>query len=122
MTDAFHITRGEYGIARLGEFNLNKMETIIVNNIAVCYSELNERDKGIELLEKVAYSFEKSEVDIKFRYLPLALIYINLCFYYEETDQFEKAIALADKSICYAIECMRGDFLGGLLEEKTYTS
>lgn len=121
LTDAFHITRGKFGILNLGEFHLSKVEAVIINNIAICYKEGGEIYKSIELLEKAVKSFENSKVDTRFYYIPLSLIYMNLCVCYEETDQYEKAIAFADKSICYAIDCMRGDFLGFLLEEKTYT-
>lgn len=121
LKEAFRITREEFGFSKLGEFILNKAETIIVNHIAVCYKAIGKIHKSIEILEKVVYSFENSKVDIKFRYVPLSLIYLNLCRYYEETNQFSKALELADRSISYAINCSRGDFLGFLIEEKAFT-
>ena len=121
LTDAFNITRGDTGLAGLGKFVLSKTEATIINNIAVCYKMVNRQDKSIELLEKAALSYGNSRIDLKYRYVPLALIYSNLCAYYEETDQFDKALELADKTIRFSIECLRGDFLGFMLEEKTYT-
>jgi hypothetical protein len=121
LTDAFNITRGDTGLAGIGKFVLSKAEATIINNIAVCYKMVNRQDKSIELLEKAALSYGNSRIDLKYRYVPLALIYSNLCAYYEETDQFDKALELADKTIRYSIECLRGDFLGFMLEEKTYT-
>lgn len=67
-------------------------------------------------------SYENSKIELKYRCVPLNLIYSNLCAYYEETDQFDKALSLADKTIRYSIECLRGNFLGFLLEERTYTT
>ena len=120
LTEAFNITRGDIGIDGMGEFVLSKMEAVITNDIAICYKEMEYRNKSIELLERVIQSYESSRVDLKHRYVPLVLVYTNLCRYYEETDQFEKAIEFADKAIRYSIECIRGDFLGFLLEERTY--
>ena len=120
LTEAFNITRGDIGIDGMGEFVLSKMEVVITNDIAICYKEMEYRNKSIELLERVIQSYESSRVDLKHRYVPLVLVYTNLCRYYEETDQFEKAIEFADKAIRYSIECIRGDFLGFLLEERTY--
>ena len=37
-------------------------------------------------------------------------------------NRFDDAISLADKAIKYYIKCNRGDKLGFLVEEKTYTN
>lgn len=121
LTKAFCITRGEEGFLKIGNYLLSRAESLLLNNIAVCYKELGSSFKSIEILEKIVYSFENSKVDLRLRYIPLSLVYRNLCTYYEETNQFEKAIKLIDKSISYSLVCMRGDFIGFLLEEKAYT-
>lgn len=121
LVRAFNITRGKVGIDRVGEFVPSRAEAIIANNIAICFKRMNMRDKSMELLEKIILSYERSKIELKYRYVPLALIYNNLCTFYEEGSQFEKATALINKTVRYSIECLRGDFLGFLLEERTYT-
>lgn len=120
LIKAFNITRGDMGIDRIGEFILSKAEAVLINNLAICYALMDMKGKSIELLEKAVSAYKNSKIELKYRYVPLALMYTNLCCYYEETNQFKKAIELIDKTIKYSIECFRGDFLGFLLVERTY--
>ena len=122
LIKAFNITRGRSGFDKLGEFVPSRTEALIINNIAVCYKRSGMLKKSIEVLEKLIMSYENSKIELKYRCVPLNLIYSNLCAYYEETNQFDKALSLADKTIRYSIECLRGNFLGFLLEERTYTT
>lgn len=121
LIKAFSIIRGEMGLDNVGRFVPSRAEAIIINGIAVCYEAIGETDKSIELLEKTVMAYERSKVNMKYRYIPLALLYVTLCSAYEETNRFEKAVQYADKTINYSISSLRGDFLGFLLEEKTYT-
>lgn len=121
LKKAFRIIRGDDALLNLGNFVLSRTETFLLNNIAICFHDIGENERSIELLERVKKSFENSKVDLKLRYIPLSLIYTTLSIYYEESNQFEKAIFLINRTIAYALECKRGDFLGFLLEEKTYT-
>ena len=122
LIKAFNITRGHSGFDKLGEFVPSRTEALIINNIAVCYKRNGMLKKSIEVLEKLIMSYENSKIELKYRCVPLNLIYCSLCVCYEETDQFDKALSLADKTIRYSIECLRGNFLGYLLEERTYTA
>ena len=63
--------------------------------------------KSVEILEKAIKGYERSKIDVK---------------RYEEIDRFEDSIHLTDKVIKNLISCKRGDELGFLVEEKTYTT
>ena len=76
---------------------------------------------GIFVKVRLLTSRIQGKVNMKYRYIPLALLYVTLCSAYEETNRFEKTIQYADMTIEYSISSLRGDFLVFLLEEKTYT-
>lgn len=121
LIEAFYLTRGEIGgIDQLGEFIPSKTEALIVNHMAICYEKIGNREKAIVLLERLLKGYRKDRVDLKYRYSPLGIIYYNLCAYYEEADLFEEAIDLANEAIQFAIKSNRIDYLGLLLEERTF--
>ena len=122
LEKAFLITRTDKHLENLGRFVTTDLEAKIVNMMAICYEKLGDRNKSIKLLEKLKEGYEKSSVTKRYHRILLGLLYINLCTYYEEINRFEDAINLADKAIKYYITCRRGDELGFLVEEKTYTT
>ena len=78
--------------------------------------------KSVEILEKAIKGYERSKIDVKRYEIPFILLSVNLCARYEEIDRFEDSIHLTDKVIKNLISCKRGDELGFLVEEKTYTT
>ena len=78
--------------------------------------------KSVEILEKATKGYERSKIDVKRYEIPFILLSVNLCARYEEIDRFEDSIHLTDKVIKNLISCKRGDELGFLVEEKTYTT
>ena len=121
LEKAFLITRTDKHLENLGRFVTTDLEAKIVNMMAICYEKLGDRNKSIKLLEKLKEGYEKSSVTKRYHRILLGLLYINLCTYYEEINRFEDAINLADKAIKYYITCRRGDKLGTLIGERTYT-
>ena len=122
LENAFLITRNDKHLKNLGKFVTTDLEAKIINMMALCYEILGDRNESIKLLEKLKEGYERSKVIDRNHRIPIGLLYTNLCTYYEEMNRFDDAISLADKAIKYYIKCNRGDNLGFLVEEKTYTN
>ena len=122
LENAFRITRNDKHLKNLGKFVTTDLEAKIINMMALCYEILGDRNESIKLLEKLKEGYERSKVTDRNHRIPIGLLYTNLCTYYEEMNRFDDAISLAYKAIKYYIKCNRGDKLGFLVEEKTYTS
>ena len=122
LENAFLITRNDKHLKNLGKFVTTDLEAKIINMMALCYEILGDRNESIKLLEKLKEGYERSKVTDRNHRIPIGLLYTNLCTYYEEMNRFDEAISLADEAIKYYIKCNRGDKLGFLVEEKTYTN
>lgn len=118
---AFGITRRNVGGKQLPDVVLNRTENYIINYIARCYDEIGEKEKSIELLEKMLQGYENSRVDLKYHYVEVALLYQHLAIDYEETNQLETALVWCEHSIKFDLECKKTNMLGFMLEEKRYT-
>lgn len=118
---AFGITRRNVGTEQLPDVVLNRTENYIINYIARCYDEMGEKEKSIELLEKMLQGYENSRVDLKYHYVEVALLYQHLAIDYEETDQLETALVWCERSISFDLICKKANVLGFMLEEKRYT-
>ena len=122
LENAFLITRKDKHLENLGRFVTTDLEAKIINMMAVCYKQTGHINKSLDLLENLKKGYERSKVTDRNHRRPIGLLYTNLCTYYEEMNRFDDAISLADKAIKYYIKCNRGDKLGYLVEEKTYTN
>ena len=122
LENAFLITRKDKHLENLGRFVTTDLEAKIINMMAVCYKQTGHKNKSIDLLENLKKGYERSKVTDRNHRIPIGLLYTNLCTYYEEMNRFDEAISLADEAIKYYIKCNRGDKLGFLVEEKTYTN
>ena len=122
LENAFLITRKDKHLENLGRFVTTDLEAKIINMMAVCYKQTGHINKSIDLLENLKKGYERSKVTDRNHRIPIGLLYTNLCTYYEEMNRFDEAISLADEAIKYYIKCNRGDKLGFLVEEKTYTN
>ena len=122
LEDAFRITRKDKHLENLGRFVTTDLEAKIINMMAVCYKQTGHINKSLDLLENLKKGYERSKVTDRDHRIPIGLLYTNLCTYYEEMNRFDEAISLADEAIKYYIKCNRGDKLGFLVEEKTYTN
>ena len=122
LENAFRITRNDKHLKNLGKFVTTDLEAKIINMMAVCYKQTGHINKSLDLLENLRKGYERSKVTDRNHRIPIGLLYTNLCTYYEEMNRFDEAISLADEAIKYYIKCNRGDKLGFLVEEKTYTN
>lgn len=118
--EALKVTR-KNGIEQLDGIVFSRMETFIINYIARCYGQINQKEKGTELVEKVVKGYESSKVDLKYHYTSLALLYQHIAVNCEESNEFERAIFWCDKAILLDLRCHRGLNIGLLLEEKIYS-
>ena len=122
LENAFLITRKDKHLKNLGRFVTTDLEAKIINMMAVCYKQTGHINKSLDLLENLKKGYERSKVTDRNHRIPIGLLYTNLCTYYEEMNRFDDAISLADEAIKYYIKCNRGNKLGFLVEEKTYTN
>lgn len=121
LMEALSITRGINPLKSLGEYVPRRIEAMIISNLAICYQRVGQPEKAIELLEKLIAGYEKSKVSQRLNYASLSVLYANLAIFYEENERFLEGILLSDKAIQYSFSCMRGEYLGEMLQEKTYT-
>lgn len=121
LEEAFFIGRGKEGLLRLGDYIPNMTETMIINNMALCYRRMGRIGEGVSLLEKAIAGYENSRVSRRRNYASLSVLYANLAIFYEESRRFKEGIEISDKAIVYALSCYRGEHLAELLQEKTYT-
>ena len=122
LEKAFLITRTDKHLENLGKFVTTDLEAKIVNMMSICYKQIGNINKSVELLENAVKGYERSKIDEKRHEIPFVLLCTNLCGNYEEIGRFEESISIADKTIKKLISCQRGDELGFLVEEKTYTT
>ncbi|WP_075717649.1 helix-turn-helix domain-containing protein [Roseburia sp. 499] len=119
--EAFRITRKNCKIEDLSKIVLTKYETMIINYIARMYSELNKKKKSIYILEQVLKGFEESRIDLKYHFASVSIIYESLSGYYEEDNQFEKALKFCEKGILFELRCERGNSIGNYIMQQAYT-
>lgn len=119
--EALQITRKNMGLEQIDEVVLGRMEAMIVNYIAVNYYEMGRREEAITILEKVKSGYENSKIDLKYHYVAMSLIYVNLSGNYEECDFFEKAILACEDGIKLELRCNRGSMLGFFIKQRAYT-
>lgn len=120
--EALRITRKNMGLEQIDEVVLSRMEAMIVNYIAVNYYEMGRREEAITILEKVKLGYENSKVDLKYHYVAMSLIYVNLSDYYEVSDRFEEAILACETGARFELRCKRGNVLGYFVEQRAYTT
>ncbi len=119
--EALKVTRKK-GMEQLDGIVFSRMETLIINYIARCYSELNNLSKATEVIERVLKGYEDSKVDLRYRYAPLAILYQNMIVNYEECNLLEEAVKLCDKTILHDLKCQRGVNIGYAFEKRVYCS
>lgn len=119
--EAFHITRPMADISEIGQIVLSRMEVIILNYIAICYSRINDKSKAVEILENIVKSYERSKVDLKHYYASLCLVYTNLAGWCESLGRLEEASLWCEREIRLELECKRGLNIGYILAQKCYT-
>lgn len=120
--EALQITRKNMELEQIDQVVLGRMEAMIVNYIAVTYYEMGKRQEAIAILERVKLGYENSKVDLKYRYVAMSLIYVNLSAYYEECNQFEEAIIACKTGARLELKCKRGSMLGFFVEQRAYTT
>lgn len=118
---AFNITKKGITFDKLDQVILNRMETFILNYIGICNRRMGNREKSIELLEKILKTYENSKVDLKHHYPVISLIYVNLAEMYEEIDKFDESIMWCNRAIKFDLECKRGISIGDAVSEKRYS-
>ncbi len=118
--EAFRITRGDIPIERINEVVLSRREATILNYVAICYKDLGDEEKAIDLLQRVVEGYELSKSDTRHHFTALSLIYINLCKCYEKKRRYVEAMDVCNKSIYFSIRCQKGLSIGYMLSKKTY--
>ena len=121
LEKAFLITRTDKHLENLGKFVTTDLEAKIVNMMSICYKQIGNINKSVELLENAVKGYERSKIDVKRHEISFILLSVNLCTVYEEMDRFEESISLTDKTIRNILSYHRGHMLGILLLEKVYT-
>ena len=117
---ALRITQKKLKLKNLDKVILNRTELMILNYMTRCLDKLGQKEKTIEILEKVIKGYEKSKVDLKYHYPSLSLTYTHIAGISEECNRFEESMRWCDDAIKFDLLCKRGLQLGFMLEERIY--
>lgn len=117
---AFAITKKGIAYDEIDDVVLNRMETLILIYISICNRRMGNKEKAIELLERIIKLYEKSKVDLIFHYSVISIICANLADLYEEIDEFDDSIQWSNRTIEFDLKCKRGINIGYAISEKTY--
>ena len=72
---ALRITQKRLKLENLDKVILNRTELMILNYMTRCLDKLGQKEKTIEILEKVIKGYERSKVDLKYHYHSVILLY-----------------------------------------------
>lgn len=96
----------------LYEYPLTDRESNILNLIAIQYCEIGEKEKGIEIWQKILKNYEEKAIDRPFFMRRWELISSNLCGRMQEEGYVEETINLCKKILKYTLQAGRGKILG----------
>ena len=94
------------------EYPLTDRESNILNLIAIQYCEIGEKEKGIEIWQKILKNYEEKAIDRLFFMRRWELISSNLCGRMQEEGYVEETINLCKKILKYTLQAGRGKILG----------
>ena len=118
--EAIQLTCPKYGINRLPRI-LSFEEIIILNNIAVCYSQMGNVDRGISILYHLKRYYENQIMNPEEILRSQPLILYNLSKYLGISGRYDECIEVADLGIRIARETGRCTYLDGLLYNRAWS-
>lgn len=118
--EAYCITKEQFNVEELERIVPSRIESNIINYLSTCYKKIGKVNDAITILEKVAKAYERSDVDIKYHYAPIMLIYENLMDAYEIANFFDKAVKIGNILIELEFRCQRALSMGFVYSEKEY--
>lgn len=96
-------------------------EIILLNNIAVCYSQLGDSDQAILILYHLKRYYESHIMNPEEILRTQPLILYNLSKYLGGSGRYDECIEIADLGIRIARETGRCSFLDGLLYNRAWS-
>jgi tetratricopeptide (TPR) repeat protein len=115
LQKAIRITIPRFGEISLSNWPLTFNEVTILLNISTAYSENEEYQKGIEVLEEVYTALKQSYIDNEQRAIMQVVILNNLSKWYGLVENHQRAIDTANQGIEICKEFKIGNILPRLL-------
>lgn len=98
LEEALRLTCPQYDESRFPAV-LTYEEILLINNLALCYGEMNERRKAIELLYKVKDFYDNCAVSIEETIRTEPMILYNLSKYLGLERRYEECIEICDLGV-----------------------
>lgn len=118
-TQALNQTLKGYDILTAVKIPLSRDEIRLLNNIAILYNRLGEKETAIQILNGILEGFRQSKIASKY-HLGSLLVMRNLSAYLEETGKLMESIALCDEAIGICFQSGRDCNLADFLMNKAY--
>lgn len=115
LRKAIRITIPRYDEISLSNWPLTYNEATLLLNISSVYSEKEEYQKGIEILEEVNNALKQSYIDGEQRAILQVVITSNLSKWYGLIEEYQKAMETANEGIGICKEFKIGNALPHLL-------
>lgn len=115
LQKAIRITIPKYGLISLANWPLTHNEAILLLNISTAYSEKNDYQNGIGILEEAYSALKHSYMDDDHRLIIQVTILLNLSKWYGLLGKHEKAMETATEGIQICKKFKIGNVLPNLL-------
>lgn len=118
--EAIHLTCPKYDHYKFPQI-LSFEEILILNNIAVCYSQVGNYEQAIKILYYLKRFYENPVMNREEILRTQALILYNLSKYLGNAERYDECIEVADLGIRIARETGRCSYLDGLLYNRAWS-
>ena len=88
---------------------LTCQEATVLNNMAIGYYRMGEKERAIRLLKSIIKNFENSRVDLRYHTRALQPVFSNLASYLEETGDYDGSLAVCKRATGLAFQVGRAD-------------
>lgn len=115
LHNAIRITIPRYGEISLASWPINYNEATLLLNISTAYSEQEEYQKGIDILEQVNSAIKQSYIDDEQRVIIQVVILYNLSKLYGTIGEYHQSMEAANEGLRICKEYKIGNVLPHLL-------
>lgn len=92
-----------------------RQEFVLLNQMSFCYRNMNRVEKAYDIWEQIAKKYQNSKLNMYFHGIAGFLLYVNYLGTLEVLNQLEDAEKIGKQGVVHALQCAKGDFVGGVL-------
>ncbi|MCL1948801.1 MAG: helix-turn-helix transcriptional regulator [Turicibacter sp.] len=105
LQEAMRISVLNFDESRIEDYLLTKNDVLVINNIVVYHTLMNNREKSVEILYRLKKNFDTRFVDVQSKGAMYTLLLANLTYLLEELERYQEAVELCDlgKKVCLGL-------------------